>query len=184
MHTRRLAMGLIAALLVVATISVAEDKAPPPDVPLRITVVFNEYDGSRKIASLPYVMPCKASIHNDTSQLKMGFRVPYKVKQDEIQFQDVGTHIDCRAAPPDERGGFMVRLGVNHMTVYSPPHGSDGAAKWRPGDPLAADPVFGEIAAAMSDLLVHDGQTVEAATATDPVSGHVWKVEFTLNVVK
>jgi hypothetical protein len=34
------------------------------------------------------------------------------------------------------------------------------------------------------DLLIRDGQTVEAMTATDPVSGHVWKVEVTLNVVK
>ena len=183
MQTRKLTLGLIAALLVIPAIGAAEEKAPPPDVPLRITVLFNEYDGSRKIASLPYVMPCKASTHG-TSQLKMGYRVPYKSKQDEIQYQDVGTRIDCGAAPPDERGGFMVHLAVSHITVYSPPHGSDRAAEWHPDDPLSNDPVFGEIAANKSDLLVHDGQTVEATVATDPVNGHVWKVEVTLNVVK
>jgi hypothetical protein len=168
MQTRKLTLGLIAALLVIPAIGAAEEKAPPPDVPLRITVLFNEYDGSRKIASLPYVMPCKASFRHDPSQLRTGYRVPYKSKQDEIQYQ----------------GGFMVHLAVSRLTVYSLPHGSDRAAEWHPDDPLSNDPVFGEITANMSDLLVHDGQTVEATVATDPVNGHVWKVEVTLNVVK
>jgi hypothetical protein len=185
MKTKSLAMGSIAAVLLAVAIGVAEDKTPPPDVPLRMTVVFNEYDGSRKIASLPYVMPCKASNRGgERSQLKMGFRVPYKWKQDEIQFQDVGTHIECSSMLPDEKNEFMVRLGLDHTTVYAPSHGSDSAVPWHPGDPLADDPVFGEIAANMVDLLLHDGQAAEALVATDPVSSHVWKVEVTLNVVK
>lgn len=183
MKTKRLALGFTAVLLLVATIAMTEDKTPPPDVPLRMTVVLNEYDGSRKIASLPYVMPCKAG-RGERSQLKMGFRVPYKSKQDEIQFQDVGTRIECSSMLPDERGEFMVRLAVDHSTVYSPSHGDNAAAEWHPGVSLADDPVFGDIAANMVDLLMHDGQTIEAMTATDPVSGHVWKVEVTLNVVR
>jgi hypothetical protein len=184
MQMMKLVTGSIAMLLLAVTYSVAQDKTPQPDVPLRVTVVFNEYDGTKKIASLPYVMPCKASKSYDRSSLKMGFRVPYKVKQDEIQFQDVGTHIECGSTAPNEKGEFMVRLGVDHSTVYSPSHGSDTAVQWHPGESLADDPVFGEIAANMVDLLLHDGQTVEAMTATDPVSGHVWRVEVTLNVVK
>jgi hypothetical protein len=184
MQTKRLTLGSIAAVLLVATSLVAEDKTPLPDIPLRMTVVFNEYDGSRKIASLPYVMPCKSSRGREDSQLRMGFRVPYKVKQDEIQFQDVGTRIECSSVLPNEGGEFMVRLGVDHTTVYSPSRPDAAAAEWRPGQPLADDPVFGDIAANMVALLIHDGQTVEAMTATDPVSGHVWKVEVTLNVVK
>lgn len=183
MTTRRMSAGSLAALLLTACAGLAEDKTPPPDVPLRMTVVFNEYDGSRKIASLPYVMPCKAG-RGERSQLKMGFRVPYKTKQDEVQFQDVGTHIECISTPPDEKGAFMVRLGVDHSTVYSPSARGNAELEWRPGEPLADDPVFGEITANMVDLLIHDGETVQAMTATDPVSGHVWKVEVTLNVVK
>jgi hypothetical protein len=184
MRMLKMVTGSIAMLLLAVTVSVAQDKTAQPDVPLRVTVVLNEYDGTKKIASLPYVLPCKASIRDEPSQLRMGFRVPYKVKQDEIQFQDVGTHIDCRAKPPGERDEFMIHLGVEHSTVYSPSRGSDKAAEWHPGDPLADDPVFGAFASNMVDLHVRDGQTVEAITATDPVSGHVWKVEVTLNVVK
>ena len=181
----RMATGSIAMLLLAVTVSVAQEKTPQPDIPLRMTVVFNEYDGSKKIASLPYVMPCKATVRvPDRSQLQMGFRVPYKAKQDEVQFQDVGTRIDCSAILPDQQGGFMVQLGVDHNAVYSPSRGSDKAADWHPGEPLADDPVFGGIRANLTALRIHDGQTVEAMTATDPVSGHIWKVEVTLNVVK
>ena len=185
MNARRLAIGIIAALLLAPTASVAEDKTPPPDVPLRMTVVFNEYDGTRKIASLPYVMPCKASFRGrDPSALRIGFDVPYKTKQDEVNYRNVGTNIDCSAALPDERGGFMVNLGVEHNGVYSPKETST-AVELQPGTPIGlVAPVTGGIRASLHDLLIHDGQTVEALTATDPVSGHVWKVEVTLNVVK
>jgi hypothetical protein len=183
MNMRRLAMGSIAVVLLAATVCVAQDRTSPPDVPLRITVVFNEYDGSKKIASLPYEMPCKASVRHDPSALQMGFRVPYKVKQDEIQFMNVGTHIDCQSALPDERGHFLIQLAVEHNTVYAPA-GPNKAVEWRPGEGLPEDPVFAGIQANLRDLLLHDGQTLEALTATDPVSGHLWKVEVTLNVAK
>ncbi|MGH7869290.1 MAG: hypothetical protein ACREP9_17055, partial [Candidatus Dormibacteraceae bacterium] len=130
------------------------------------------------------VMPCKASTHYDVSSLEMGFRVPVKVKQDEIQFEDVGTHIDCGSEAADARGRFMLHLGVQYSAVYSPSQNSNKAAQWHPGAPLADDPIFLGFRARLQDLLLRDGQTVEAATATDPVSGHVWKVEVTLNVVK
>ena len=181
--TRRPTVGSLVILLLTASAGLAEDKTSPQDVTLRMTIVFNEYEGSKKIASLPYEMPCKASIHRDTSQLRIGFRVPYKTKQDEIEFQDVGTHIECNSTPPDEKGDFMVRLAVDHTSVYAPSRDS-AAAEWRPGQALADDPVFSDVAANMVELLMRDGQTVQAMTATDPVSGHVWKVEVTLNVVK
>jgi hypothetical protein len=186
MNARRLAIGSVAVLLLAPTAAVAEEKAPPPDIPLRMTVVFNEYDGSKKITSLPYVMPCKASsrVGHDTSVLRIGFDVPYKTKQDEVNYRNVGTNIDCWSALPDERGGFMVDLGVEHNGVYSPKETST-AVELQPGTPIGlVAPVTGGIRASLHDLLIRDGQTVEGLTATDPVSGHVWKVEVTLNVVK
>lgn len=185
MNARRLVIGSIAVLLLAPTASVADEKTKAPDIPLRVTVVFNEYDGSKKIASLPYVMPCKASSSRAaTSVLRIGFDVPYKTKQDEVNYRNVGTNIDCWAALPDERGGFMVVLGVEHNGVYSPKE-NPTAVELQPGMPpgLVA-PITGGIRASLNDLLIRDGQTVEGLTATDPVSGHVWKVEVTLNVVK
>jgi hypothetical protein len=113
----------------------------------------------------------------------MGFDVPYKTKQDEVNYRNVGTNIDCWATLPDERGGFIVGMGVEHNGVYSPKETST-AVELQPGTPSGlVAPVTGGIHASLH-LLIRDGQTVEGLTASDPVSGHVWKVEVTLNVVK
>jgi hypothetical protein len=183
MKTPKIHVACIVAVLLLASLGIAEEKSPPPEIPLKLTVVLSEYDGSTKVSSLPYVMPCKATRNHEPSSLRMGFDVPYKAKEDAIQYRSVGTNIDCLATPPNERGGFMVELGVEHNVVYT--HvGPNG--EMRPGTPSGSTtaPVTGGIRANLRDLLIHDGQTVNALTATDPVSGHIWKVEVTLNVVK
>lgn len=169
-----------AAVLLLGSLGMAQEKTPPPDIPLKMTVVLNEYDGSAKVSSLPYIMPCKATRSHEASALRMGFQVPYTTGENQVQYRSVGTNIDCLSTPPDERGGYMVNLGVEHEVVYrSGPNG-----EMHPGAPGNGAPVTGGIHATLRDLLLHDGQTVNALTATDPVSGHVWKVEVTLNVVK
>jgi len=35
-----------------------------------------------------------------------------------------------------------------------------------------------------ANLLIRDGQTVQSTVATDPVTGHVTKVDVTVNIVK
>jgi hypothetical protein len=34
------------------------------------------------------------------------------------------------------------------------------------------------------DVLLRDGETQEASAATDPLTGHIWRVEIRLNVLK
>lgn len=180
MKKAKIQLVCVVTALLLAPLAMAQDKGPQPDIPLKLTVVLNEYDGNTKVSSLPYVMPCKTSQHRETSSLRMGFEVPYTTEENKIQYRNVGTNIDCRSTPPDEHGGFMISLGVEHEVVYrSGPNG-----EMRPGSPGNGAPVTGGIHANLSDVLLHDGQTANVLTATDPVSGHVWKVEATLNVVK
>jgi hypothetical protein len=180
MNKTKIPLATTVAVLLLASLGRAEQSSPPPEVPLRMTVVLTEYDGSTKLSSLPYIIPCKAARSHDRSSLRMGFQVPYTTGDNQIQYRSVGTNLDCESEPPDERGGFMVNLGVEHEVVYrSGPNG-----ELHPGAPGNGAPVTGGIHATLRDLLLHDGQTVNALTATDPVSGHVWKVEVTLNVVK
>jgi hypothetical protein len=189
MKTQRSLVICAAAILLMAASGIAQEKARPADIPLRITVVLNEYDGSKKVTSLPYVMPCRATVHRDRSSLRLGFRVPYK-SGDSFQYQDVGTDIDCQAGLPDEAGRYMVELTVNYNAVY-PPTARLSSEERHPGSPTAAPiaavtgeaPITGGFRGNFGVALL-DGQTAEAATATDPVSGHVWKVQATLNVVK
>ncbi|HEV2383200.1 MAG TPA: hypothetical protein VG206_25825 [Terriglobia bacterium] len=185
MNRRKIHISWLVAVLLLALLGMAEEKSPPAEIPFKLTVVLNEYDGNTKVSSLPYIMPCKATsrLIQEASVLRMGFEVPYLSKENEVQYRSVGTNLDCRSTPPDERGGFMVDLGIEHNVVYSHT-GANG--ELRPGTPQAnaAAPVTGGIHANLRTLLLHDGQTVNALTATDPVNGHVWKVEVTLNVVK
>jgi hypothetical protein len=177
MKKTKIHLATVAVVLLLGSLGIAEDKSP--DIPLRMTVVLNEYDGNTKVSSLPYIMPCKATRSHEPSSLRMGFQVPYTTGE-QIQYRSVGTNIDCGSEPPDEKGGYMINLGVEHEVVYrSGPNG-----ELHPGSPGNGAPVTGGIHATLRDLLLHDGQTANALTATDPVSGHVWKVEVTLNVVK
>lgn len=183
--------GSIAALLAAAAIATAqppEDNSKDTTTPLQVTIVFNEFDGSKRVSSLPYQMACNANPRHDTSSLRLGLRVPIATSyggdkaNTSYQYQDVGTDIDCRAMAAPEGGGFVIGLGLKRNVVYPP--NQTKPAEWQPGVPLNDRPIFGGFEADIKDLLLHDGETVQAATATDPVSGHVWKIDVSLKAGK
>jgi hypothetical protein len=183
--------GSIAALMIMAAIAKAQ--APQDNskdtTPLQVTIIFNEYDGTKRVSTLPYQMACNANPHQDTSSLRLGLRVPiaagsFGKDQTNVQYtyQDVGTDIDCHATAAPQ-GGFLVGLGLKRNVVY-PPNESPKPTEWTPGSPLTDRPIFGGFEANVKNLLLRDGESVQAATATDPVSGHVWKVDVSLKAGK
>lgn len=160
-------------------------------VPLTVQVLFTEYEGEKKIGSLPYTMPINAEAERrtaDWSQLRMGVRVPIMTSNNpnavqQVQYMDVGTNIDCRAWVL-ESGQYAVELQVERSSIYSV--GSEGKrVEWSPDEQLsvAAQPLVRHYRSTMT-LLMRDGQTIQRAVATDPVSGRVVKVDVTLNVAK
>lgn len=154
--------------------------------PVKVTVVFTEYEGSKKVSSLPYVLPVNASPDRTVNRasLRMGLRVPIRQGQVEhgqqpviaevTEYEDVGTDIDCNVSPRED-GRFLVDLNANRSAVYAP--------QKQPGEGFGEKPVFSGLRVNQY-LLMRDGGTAQAALATDPVSGHVTRVEVTLNVVK
>jgi hypothetical protein len=191
MKNTKYVAGSIAALLAAAAIATAK---PPQDnskqtTPLQVTIVFNEFDGSKRVSSLPYQMACNAAPHMDKSSLRLGLRVPIAIGSSgtektntQYSYQDVGTDIDCWASAAPE-GGFLIGLGLKRNVVY-PPTQSSKPMEWQPGAPLPSQPIFGGFEANVRNLLLRDGESVQAATATDPVSGDVWKIEVSLKVGK
>lgn len=180
--------GSVGALLLIAVLSGAQ---APPDAakittPLQVTIVFNEYEGTKRISTLPYQMSCNASPHLETSSLRLGLRVPIATggtrESSQFEYQNVGTDIDCRATPSGD-GGFLIGLGLKRNVIY-PPSESSKPVEWQPGAPLQDHPIFGGFEADVKNLLLRDGETVQAATAADPVSGHVWKIDVSLKVGK
>ena len=196
---KRLVLSFLFSTLAIPLAFVsAQDKPKPEDTekksestkgitPVRVQVVFTEYDGEKKISSLPYTLLVNADERDGTrlvvSILRMGLRVPIGTvtptgAAGQFTYQDVGTNIDGRAERAED-GRFRLQLGVEKSSVYS------SASSQKPASPVGNEtpPVIQRFNYQVN-LLIRDGQTIQSTMATDPVSGRVTKVEVTLNVVK
>jgi hypothetical protein len=153
--------------------------------PLRVQVVFTEYDGEKKISNLPYTLLVNADDRGPQSAVRMGLRVPIDVSggpgNHQFQYQDVGTNLDGRAEKTDD-GRFLLKLNVEKSSVYSPgesqkmvPAGGNGLS--------AGQPIVQQFRTQVN-LLIRDGQTIQSTVATDPITGHVLRVDVTVNVIK
>jgi len=151
--------------------------------PLKISVTFTEFEGDRKVKSLPYILVVTADGKSPKSVVKMGSRVPvYTGKEHGMQYLDVGTNIDCQASRTKENK-FDLRLSLERSWVEG-----NVAVRIDPGATSQASGQFAEpiVRQFRSDLslTVGDGQTVESSFATDPLSGKVFKVEVSLHIMK
>ena len=69
-------------------------------IPLKIQVLLTEFDGAKKVKSLPYISYVTASSEHayEFTKIRLGTKVPvYTGKESGMQYIDVGTNIDCRA---------------------------------------------------------------------------------------
>jgi hypothetical protein len=151
-------------------------------VPLKVTVVFTEYDGEKKLSSLPYALFLKADENSRfVGRVRMGVRVPIWTggKESAIQYQDVGSNLDCSAQAAED-GKYMLDLSLERSSIY--PTSSEYPAASKP-DEQPHQPLVRQFRANLA-LMLRDGQTTQNTVATDPLNGHTVKVEVTLNVVK
>lgn len=189
---------LLCGLIVSATCVRAQDKPKSetadkadkkveekiPAISLRVQAVFNDYDGDKKIASLPYTLLISTGSPG-LSSIRMDLRVPipFGDGSERVTTYDINTNIDGRADRMED-GRYKLHLNLDRTSVYSPNKGTalldtNGSAT----NEKVAAPVIQMFRTAV-DLLMRDGQTIQSTVATDPLSGHVIKVDVTLNVVK
>jgi len=187
------------ALVLLATQANAQDaKSPEPAksartsdskvadakniVPLKVAVVFTEYDGEKKLSSLPYALFLKADENSRfVGRVRMGVRVPIWTggKESAIQYQDVGSNLDCFAQAAED-GKYLLDLSLERSSIY--PNSSEPPAAPKL-DEQPHQPLVRQFRANLA-LLLRDGQTTQNTIATDPLNGHIVKVEVTLNVLK
>ena len=148
----------------------AEQKSASP-VPLRVQLVIAEFDGDKKILSLPYSFSVNADEDRSrpSTQIRNGVKLPVPSGKDQYQYLDVGTNIDCSAQVEGD-GRYKLVLRVVHNSV------SSDASTTTP-------PTVRNFQTEVSPIL-KDGQTFESVMATDPVNGHVYRVTVTLTVPK
>jgi hypothetical protein len=83
---------------------------------LKISVTFTEFDGEKKVESLPHTLVVVADGRPPKS-VKLGSRVPvYAGKEYGMQYVDVGTGIDCQASQPKDNK-FDIKLILERSWV-------------------------------------------------------------------
>jgi len=183
--------SLAAAVLLYALVvpALAQEKAKPEGgekpaevrkaiTPLRVQVLFNEFEGEKKIGSLPYTLLVNADVNGPMASIRMGLRVPVHTGGGAgMTYLDMGTNIDGRAERQED-GRFLLSLSVERYSAYSP-QGNLPDTKAISSD----SPVIQQFRSQLN-LLIRDGQTIQSTVSTDTVTGRVIRVDVTANVVK
>lgn len=159
----------------------------PPNVSLKVSLVFSRYQGEKKISSVPHTLWVTTG---DRTSLRLGTQIPVPTTvvkeaagaQSPVQsynYRDVGTNIDCSATPvPD--GGYRLNITITDSSVYFPDQ-SDAAV--RSTTTATGAPAFRNFNSTFT-MVLKDGQTGQSTSVTDPVSGQTIKLDATVNVQK
>src|ERR1700676_4830316 len=84
----------------------SEERAKP-SIPVKVQVVFSEYDGEKKITSMPYSFTVIADEKIGgyySASLRTGVRVPVDAggPEQKTNYMDVGSNIDCGLRTTDD----------------------------------------------------------------------------------
>jgi hypothetical protein len=189
-------IAIVAAALLLAAPSRAQQKAGEAagdsGIAYRVQVVISEYDGATKISSMPYTIPmaAMASDERTVGSVRVGIRVPVnagsKSGENTIQYYDVGTNLDARVKPQGA-DHYALELTLDRSWLYVRAENKDGKTEgrqWVPGDPAPSLAPLLHHFRAVVEFLLRDGRSGETAVVTDPITGHVLKVDALLTVLK
>lgn len=151
-----------------------------PSVPVKVQVVLTEFDGDKKISSMPYTFMVIAGGRYNSTYVRTGVRVPVETdgKDQKTTYMDVGVGIDCNISPEDD-GRFRVNFTLDRSALY-PNKSSEGErlVSEPNGQPLVRQ------FRTQESLFLKDGQTSENTLSTDPLNGHTLRLSVTINVQK
>jgi len=157
----------------------------PSGPQLKVQIVFSEYEGNKRITSLPYTLLVPVTPDGRRNKIRTGGRMPVATSSGSFQYIDVGTDIDCGAKPASE-GRYELAMTLERNSADAPaemPADKSGTSQGNAHPAQAPGPTIRRFRAEHT-VLLRDGQTIETTLATDPSSDKVIKVEVTLNVLK
>ena len=181
MKLRMTMLGILLCLLTIPISSRAQQQTQKNDDALshlRVDIVLTEFNGDKKVSSLPYTIYTRVG-EVPPSNIRMGVRVPIASgNSNSFNYMNVGTDIDCRAQRLDS-GSYDLNIGVNRSSIYTAPKGDseDQDIRALPDAPVVRnfDSRF--------DVSLREGETKEGTSAADPLNGHVLKISVTLHVL-
>jgi hypothetical protein len=158
----------------------AEEHVKIP-TPIKVQIVFTEFDGDKKVSSMPYaftVITDEKMGGNYSTSLRTGIRVPIETdgKDQKTTYMDIGSNIDCGIRTEDD-GRYHLYLIFDRSALY-PNKSSEGE---RLVANSGGQPVVRQFRTS-ENLILKDGQTSESLLSTDPLNGHTLRVSVTINV--
>jgi len=170
-------------------------KAEAHSTPVKVQIIFTEFEGEKKVKSLPYTLyinapdapEWKSGGGSSFVKLRVGSRVPVYTggTTGNMTYLDVGTNIDARGAYTGE-GRLSLYLKIERSWVEGgvsvPVAKSDGSAAETFSGHFQ-EPIIRAFQSEF-DLKLREGQPVESTVATDPISGKVLKVDISFTIVK
>jgi hypothetical protein len=173
-------------LLFSATVRSQDSSKPKVEelAPLKIFLILHEFDGKQEVASLPYELAVTALVSGDHGKSRgsgrVGTRIPVQTEKASFTYIDIGTSYDCQVSAAGE-GRFRIETSLDRSSV-STTNVENIKAKSIPAE-SSENPRINSLRLSF-DVLLRDGETQEASAATDPLTGHIWKVEIRLKVLK
>jgi len=166
-------------------------KAEVRTTPVKVQIVFTEFEGDKKVKSLPYALYINAldapELKPGWVKLRVGSRVPIYTggTKENMTYLDVGTNIDARSAYAGE-GRLLLYLRIERSWVeggVSVPVAKSDSSASETSSGHFQEPIVRQLVSEF-DLKLREGQSVESTTATDPISGKVLKVDVSFTIVK
>jgi hypothetical protein len=150
--------------------------------PLQVELAVHRQVGGKKAGTMTYTFPCSPDERGAT--LKFGVEVPVPVRKGEateFQYRNVGANIEC-AAFRVAGGRYRLHLTLEQSSLYG------SGDKTTPADlrleSLATNPPLFRTSMAKFATVLRDGQSAQAVSGTDPLSGEVTTADVTLRAEK
>jgi hypothetical protein len=188
------ALGILAAIGIVLPMR-AQEKAAAAEMKktqtnLKVGVVVTELDGAKKISSLPYTFYVNTddSGRGSTSSVRVGLRVPVATGSSsggastQFQYMDIGTNLDCAATSTSD-GHFKLYLSVERSYLTSADEKKSPALAADGVSISSGNPIVQHFSSSYN-LMIRDGQTIEATSTTDPITGRVLQISVTATAMK
>ena len=166
----------------------AQEKPKPEErvkvpTPIKVQIVFTEFDGDKKVSSMPYAFTVISDEKTGgiySTSLRMGIRVPIETdnKDQKTVYMDIGSNIDCGIRTEDD-GRFHLYLIFDRSALYPNKSNEGERLVANPG----GQPVIRQFRTS-ENLILKDGQTSENLLSTDPLNGHTLRVSVTISVMK
>jgi hypothetical protein len=177
---------LLSVVVLLPRQTLAQSKPEKPSVPVKVQIVFSEYDGEKKISSMPYsfiaITDEKLGGGYYSTSLRTGVRIPLEIdsKDQKATYMDVGSNIDCGIRTTDDNR-YHLYMVFERSALYPTVGAQDD--NLQTSRPFGQPPLVRQFKAS-ENMILKDGQTSESVVSTDPLNGHSLHISVTINLLK